>query len=353
VLWCLEAGHETVFFGQRCDYPGLPFIPAATKEEAMADPFFKECSLVILHFGIYYQLFDILKTPLIPIKYLVFFHNITPKKFVRTESWDTIEKSIEQVNNISQADRVVCISDTNRQVLLDAGVKIPSIVLPIPVDTPSAAPQSKPAFGSDIVRIAFLGRFVISKGPADLLNALDLVARCNYGFRVRLDMLGNVEMSDQNILAYVKTEAQKLCATYSGRISIFLHESIDNKTKHCILSDADIFVLPTRHEGFCVPIIEAFAAGCRIITYNNSNLPDVCDGRGRLVSTGNIAELANAIAEEAMRVRSSSWESSEYREFIRSTDIYLEKYRSYSIRPIFLQIIQETIFWSTAEKEHS
>jgi glycosyltransferase involved in cell wall biosynthesis len=341
VLWCLEAGHETMFFGQRCDYADLPFVQVVTPEEAATHPFFKECSLVILHFGIYYPLFDILKMPPCGIKRIVVFHNITPKEFVRVESWNTIEKSFVQIDNISQADEVFCISETNRRVLLDAGIKTPTLVLPFPVDTPITAPQSKPGFGSDIVNIVFIGRFVMSKGPLDLLNALDIIAKNTLEFHVRLNMIGNTEMSDKDVLAAVKTRIAELETVYKGRISIFLLENVCDDQKYQVLSGSDIFSLPSRHEGFCVPIIEALTAGCRITAYDNSNIPYVCNGHGKLVPTGDVDRLASTLAKEAAHVRSPAWECSGYHEFISMTKPYLEQYQSSTIRAAFLRALPE------------
>ena len=52
--------------------------------------------------------------------------------------------------------------------------------------------------------------------------------------------------------------------------------------------DAGVFVLPTRHEGFCVPIVEALAAGCKVIACDNSNTPAVTGGLASLVSLVNV-----------------------------------------------------------------
>jgi glycosyltransferase involved in cell wall biosynthesis len=342
--WCLEAGHEAIFLGQRCDDPDLPFAHALTPADAETHPFFKACDLALLHFGIHYPLFDLLLEPSNRMKRIVVFHNITPKEHLRPESWQTIEKSFNQMNNnIRLADKVICISETNRSVLLNAGIDIPSIVLPISIDTLAPPPVSKSGFGSEHVNMVFIGRFVKSKGPEDLLNAIDLAATANSYLSLKLSMIGSTEMSDRDVLAAIGERISRLHVTYGKRISLRLHLDIDDETKYKILSNADIFALPSYHEGFCVPIVEALASGCRIITYDNSNIPSICGGHGRLVPTGNITKLADIVTEEAAHVRSVEWQTNGYQKFVRLTAVHVNCFQSRIIKPAFFQALHSCL----------
>ena len=55
-------------------------------------------------------------------------------------------------------------------------------------------------------------------------------------------------------------------------------------------------VIPSYHEGFCKPIVEAMYYGCIPISYEAYNLKFVADGLSKLVPTGDVAALAEAIA---------------------------------------------------------
>jgi glycosyltransferase involved in cell wall biosynthesis len=59
----------------------------------------------------------------------------------------------------------------------------------------------------------------------------------------------------------------------------------------------DIFVLPSRFEGFGLVLVEAMAAGAACVTYDSSNMPELIDHEvnGLLVPTGDVAALAEAI----------------------------------------------------------
>jgi glycosyltransferase involved in cell wall biosynthesis len=64
-----------------------------------------------------------------------------------------------------------------------------------------------------------------------------------------------------------------------------------------VMKSLDIFVLPSRFEGFGLVLVEAMAAGAACVAYDSSNMPEIItDGvDGVLVPTGDTAALAAAI----------------------------------------------------------
>ncbi len=85
---------------------------------------------------------------------------------------------------------------------------------------------------------------------------------------------------------------------------------------------ADLFVLPSLYEGFGIPLLEAMACGCPVLTSRTGTPPEVVGDTGYLVDPLNVDEIAKGIREvlsnlrirEAMvqkgfeRVKSFSWE---------------------------------------------
>lgn len=64
-----------------------------------------------------------------------------------------------------------------------------------------------------------------------------------------------------------------------------------------IMQALDIFVLPSRFEGFGLVLVEAMTASVACITYDSSNMPELIDHErnGLLVPLGNVSALADAI----------------------------------------------------------
>lgn len=343
VNWLREAGHDVRFYAYACDYPELPFVYVEKESDIAFDPFFQSCDLVLFHFGIYYPLFNLLPVVRAGAKRIVVFHNITPKAFLPSSAHAVIERSFEQVSNIAFADHVVCDSETNRQILLDAEIQIPTTVLPLSVHNNLRPPAKKPSFDDGVLRLVFLGRLVKSKGPVDLLTAVSKVLDRHVAWQVRLDMVGNVNFSDALVVADVNEQLSALQQKYGARFSTKFHANASEEDKCRILSDADIFVLPTYHEGFCVPILEAFASGCCVIAYENSNTPAISGGLATLVPTGDLELLAEAISRVGATVRSSQWvaEGGTYVGKAAEAVSYTRNFSPAVIRKRYLRFIEE------------
>ena len=73
-------------------------------------------------------------------------------------------------------------------------------------------------------------------------------------------------------------------------------EYVSDKDKPAIISGAKLLVYPSHYEGFGMPPLEALACGVPVITADNSSLPEVVEGIGRMVPSDDREKLLKTIA---------------------------------------------------------
>jgi len=340
INWLRGGGHDARLFAYSCNHSDLPFTRVEKEADVAFDPYFQSSDLVVFHFGVFYPLFNLVSVVPLRSKRIVVFHNITPKEFLPASAHDLIDRSFAQMANIVFADQVICVSETNRRVLNNAGIDVPSTVLPIAFHVELQAPQRKPSFDDGLLRIAFLGRLVKSKGPADLLEAISRVMEADPRLRIRLDFVGNLHFSDESIVTDVRRRMHTMRQRFAVRFEVDIQGNAPESEKQRILAAADVFVLPTYHEGFCVPILEALASGCCVVTYDNSNLPAISGGLTRLVPTGDVSGLAATITDTLALVASSSWISGGgYQRRVEASSAYIGKFRPDAVKQQYLSFI--------------
>lgn len=337
---------EVKFYAYRCDHPDMPFVEAMDASVVAMDRHFQHSDLVIFHFGVFYPLFNLL--PLIPsnIPRVVIFHNITPKKFLPEDAHEVIEKSLGQLSIMSWADHIICDSPENLRVIREHGVKTPATVVPIAVPSAIGAPEAKASFVDGRVRFGFVGRFVRSKGIHDLLVAFKRVIEHHPDTSMSLDFLGNLDFSDSLVVEEIHEFIRYSHEHFGDRVTIKLHGSAPDEVKFQILADVDIFVLPTYHEGYCVPILEAFGKGCRVVAYDNSNTPNISGGYARLVETGNVDYLTTALSDELELVTSSRWadpHNGDYKAYREQILAYCARFMPEAVDKAFLETVERIL----------
>jgi len=77
----------------------------------------------------------------------------------------------------------------------------------------------------------------------------------------------------------------------------------DDQTVARLYAESDALVVASYHEGYCVPVVEAYGFGRFVIAYDAGNLSFVMGGLGALVPTGDVDALTTAVATFADGVR--------------------------------------------------
>lgn len=344
-----EAGYTVKCYGYHTEYTQeeLPFQKVEHAGQLLLDPHFQSSKIVIFQFGIYYPLLDLISLVPSHAKALAIFHNITPREFAADKYHNVIDKSFLQLYNLKLADYVACDSTTNLKELRAQGIHTPATVLPSWFKKIYGTPRYKPSFYDHITRIVFLGWIVRSKGGLDLFSALE-----RYLFQttqaasvkpLQLTVMCKQAHSDAGLLKEAQTHAIALETTYKGFLNVrFVFDAPDSE-KFQALKDADIFALPTYHESFCEPILEALSNGCRIVAYNNSNAPFMTDVEAHLAETGNIQKLTEQLTAAIGVVTAVDWWSDRedgYIAFIRRGSDQVSQFAAGKARQRLFDVFQ-------------
>jgi len=292
---------EVVAFAQASerDDPAVRVISDVTA--LVRDPFFKQADLHIFEYGMCYDLFNILMVLDRPS--LVIDHNTTPPALIDDPVVKAAcEKAELERNNLFLASHVATDSEFTRDALLALGMPADDVsVLHLPA-TNSFVGRQQHNFSAndqgDEIRLTYVGRLVRAKGLAELLSA---VARLwDRGDRdLRLCVAGSLRFSDPDVVdALVAAEAR-----YGGDGRLTLELDADDERVATLFGSTDIFVMPSHHEGYCVPVVEALMSGCYVIGSDAGNIPVVMGGLGTLFACGDVDDLTASIAKVLERIR--------------------------------------------------
>jgi glycosyltransferase involved in cell wall biosynthesis len=166
------------------------------------------------------------------------------------------------------------------------------LVLPNPVAferLPDPAGRRPP--GQEL-RLIYLGRFVSSKGVLDVLRAARALLDRRPG-PLRLDLVGSRTFSDP---AYLDELTRFAAAHGLEGVARFRFDVTESELQEALL-EADALLMPSHHEGFCVPVIEALACGCFVIHSDAAALPETAGGLGRTFPVGDWAALGGRLEE--------------------------------------------------------
>jgi glycosyltransferase involved in cell wall biosynthesis len=258
---------------------------------------FLDADVHIFEFGIYFDMFD--AAFIVPPRSTAVgvYHNVTPLYLVKDEqSRAQVEKSFVQRSNFSACAEVACDSPFNLDELVALGLPGDMLsVLPLPpaVDVRTRRHERR---ANEIPTLLYVGRFVAAKG---ILTLIDAARRLRHGDTppFRLLLAGSLDFSDE-VARSALDEAER-----EGLVSTAFDVS-DAQLAQLYLS-ADVFVMPSKHEGYCVPIIEALSAGCQIVASDGGNLPNIVSDLGQIVPVGDAVALSDALDKVVRRLTST------------------------------------------------
>ncbi len=166
--------------------------------------------------------------------------------------------------SLKLADHVIAVSEVTRSALVK-GFGLPnSHVVPNGVSIKNMV-NIEPSFKKGNV-ITFLGRLSPEKNVEDLLKAVGLVKRNGFP-DVFCSIIGDGPSLDSlRKLVYQEDISENVC----------FHGFVPDPIKHELLSSSDLFILPSKREGFSIASLEAMGSCLPVIAAK----PSHCESSG-------------------------------------------------------------------------
>lgn len=195
-----------------------------------------------------------------------------------------------------RADRLIAVSSHGRAILADRGVPAGRIRvispgfdrLPVP-SAPATGVAGAPRPGDRPPRALCVAQWIPRKGIDVLVEAWRLLGRPE----VTLELVGETDADG----TYAATVRAAIAEALADGLRITVSEAVDDDALSAAYTGADVFVLPSRYEGYGMVYAEALAHGLPVVACAVGPMPDLIGpDAGILVRPDDPAVLATALA---------------------------------------------------------
>ena len=283
-------GHESDIFVETA-HPRLEHLTRSYREmpgEITPD------DLLIHHFSIGSKASRVAYA--LPARMMLVYHNITPPEYFVGVNKELIQSCYlgrrELTAYAARSEMAVGDSEFNRKELEDLGFA-PTGVLPVVPDFSHLDSDPDPflarQFDDDWTNVLFVGRVIPNKRFDDLIRIFHAY-RTLHNHRSRLLLVGSSSGFDN-----YRVQLEHLAARLKTP-DVYFTGHITNEQLAAFYDVADVFLSASEHEGFCVPLIEAFYKRVPVVAYAATAVPWTMHGGGVLYETKDAVAVAALIA---------------------------------------------------------
>ena len=234
----------------------------------------------------------------LPDRMALIYHNITPASYF-TGVHNSLARQCfrgrrELSAYVDRCDMALGDSEFNRQDLEQLGFPRTG-VLPVVPDFShlDRAPDRFVAqqFDDDWVNILFVGRVIANKKIEDVIRSF-YAYHAGFNPRSRLIIVGIFSLFERYLASLNQLVADL------GMTHVHFTGHVSDSELVAYYDTADLFLCASEHEGFCVPLVEAFYKQVPVLGYAATAVPDTMDGAGVLYETKDhryVAALMDAI----------------------------------------------------------
>lgn len=291
-----KLGHDARLFANESTTTGVDVSPAGKIKDFLKS----RDDLLIYHYSMGWN-FGLKLLQELECRTVVKYHNITPPEFFTGISLDyenVCRHGRQQLKDIASAncDLYLADSEYNSEDLVREGVDDSKSFVVAPfhhidkLDLLAPDLQVLDQFVNDTVNILMVGRVAPNKGHASLIEALSVYQR-EYNPNARLLIVGK----EAEQLASYSQWLRQLATGMGLEGSVSFAGCVSDEQLKAYYLAADVFMLTSEHEGFCVPLVEAMAMKVPIIAGASSAIPATVGKAGLVWEERNPYLLAESL----------------------------------------------------------
>tara|TARA_Y100000588_G_scaffold389274_1_gene491605 strand:+ start:4337 stop:5290 length:954 start_codon:yes stop_codon:yes gene_type:complete len=226
---------------------------------------------------------------------VLIYHNITPPEYFVGVHKDLVQLCYSGRRELraypARCDLALGDSEFNKEELEALGFSRTG-VLPVVPDfthldqTPDHTLVSE--FDDDKLNILFVGRMIPNKRIEDVIRFYHAY-KVKYGRNARLLLVG----SYSGFESYLASLHHLINSLGISDVHIFGH--VSNAELTACYDLADLFLSASEHEGFCVPLVEAFYKQLPVLAYDAAAVSSTLDGAGVLYKNKDPRHVASII----------------------------------------------------------
>ena len=323
-----ERGYRSEIFSRFFD----PRTAAGRRDYREYKRYSSPANVVIFHFSIGSPVSKMFFR--IPDRKIMIYHNITPHEYFidshRILARECYKGRLEIKLFIDKVDLAVGDSEFNRQELEAVGYKKTG-VLPILMDFAKfdrpANPVTRRLFDDGKTTVLFVGRFIPNKKFEDVIKAFYFYQKY-FNSESRLILAGDYRGLERYFAGLLE-----LTAKLSLKDVHFPGHS-DFSELRAFYESADIYLSLSEHEGFGVPVLEAFYKKIPVIGFRAGAIEETMNGGGVLLAEKDLFRVAALID---VLTNNASLRESVVRGQLRA----LEKFSRENVSRILLRHIEE------------
>jgi glycosyltransferase involved in cell wall biosynthesis len=237
----------------------------------------------------------------LPSRMALVYHNITPPEYFLGVHKQLVRQCYHGRRELlayrTRCEIALGDSEFNRQELAALGFAHTGVLPVVPgfshLDV-CPDPRIIDAYDDERTNILFVGRVIPNKRPDDLIRFFDAYRRL-YNPRSRLIVAG-AHGGFETYLAQLHALVARC-----GVPDVHILGQVTNEELTALYDAADLFLCASEHEGFCVPLVEAFYKRIPVVAYAATAVPATMDGGGVLYETKDprhVAAIVNGILSE-------------------------------------------------------